>query len=337
MIVDQGHFRSDKILAHYPKIEFWLENGYTPAPITLELDVTNECNARCPDCAGGRAVPHAQWDFQPGELFTDIKNSGVKAVIFTGGGEPTLHPHLADYIYAAAQEGLEVGLISNGILLREKVAEAVIACCTWIRFSLAANAEVWSRQTGVPTAVFVSVLENIRTVTSRRWGNLQVGIAVLTDKTSMYHLRKAVETAYSVHASYIQFRPAHYDTTQLDWAELIQLQAEYRGKIAVSASWHKYKNMGGKRSYDECLGHHFAGVVQADFRMTTCCHTRGIDAFSWGNICTGLVDNWFSPERIRAAEKIDLSQCVPLCRNDPFNQTLWELKRDKGIQHVNFL
>ncbi len=70
---------SDKILKHLDRVNAWL-NGSNPLPITVELDVTNLCNHRCPECSG--------WYFQdrnhdslPNTLAEDIVRQLAKLKI----------------------------------------------------------------------------------------------------------------------------------------------------------------------------------------------------------------------------------------------------------------
>ena len=52
-------------------------------------------------------------------LITDLRSVGVKSITFTGGGEPLLSPHLEAFVNRAKLNHMEIGLITNGILLVE--------------------------------------------------------------------------------------------------------------------------------------------------------------------------------------------------------------------------
>ena len=45
---DVRQFSSDKILKHIDRVNAWLKRE-NPRPITVELDMTNVCNHRCPE------------------------------------------------------------------------------------------------------------------------------------------------------------------------------------------------------------------------------------------------------------------------------------------------
>lgn len=346
----RGPFRGDKILCHGKRLLDWQRSGKRPVPVTMEVDVTNACNARCPDCAGGRAAATAQWEPATAKVFAQMWAAGVRAVIFTGGGEPTLHPHLPDFIYAARQEGMEVALISNGISLPEKVISAVAACCTWVRFSLAPDAASWAIQSGLDAAHFEAVRNNVQRCVANLANTPMpptIGVGCLTDGETAGKINEMCRLATDLGVDYVQFRPKHGDRTPIDLSHLEDL-GERWPDVRVLASWHKYAQMGEPRGYETCYGHYFTGVIQADYRMSVCCHTRGVDGFCWGDVRNGFLETWVAREHDEAVRRIDLERCVPACRCDHFNNLLWEIKdcgkrlraRDAysdGIEHANFL
>ncbi|MGA9347455.1 MAG: radical SAM protein [Anaerolineae bacterium] len=75
------------------------------------VEITQRCNNRCPYCdqpKADRDMPVAQFM----ALLDDLATDGVEAVAL-GGGEPTLHPALPDFLTAAHRRGLRAGLTTN--------------------------------------------------------------------------------------------------------------------------------------------------------------------------------------------------------------------------------
>ena len=90
------------------------------------------------------------------------------------------------------------------------------------------------------------------------------------------------------------------------------------------------------RSYQKCYGQQFATVIAADARVYVCCHMRGYDKYCIGNLKKNTFEKiWSSQQRKRVVENIDFHDCVPLCRDNTFNQILWNIKQPR--EHVNFL
>lgn len=95
----------------------------------------------------------------------------VQSIDFTGGGEPLLQPHLAEWISDARAAGCETGLLTNGLLLdTEKAGQLLDAGLDWICFSVdGADAAVYeSIRIG---SNFEIVLKNIANLCRARGGN----------------------------------------------------------------------------------------------------------------------------------------------------------------------
>lgn len=103
--------------------------GFLPGIIkpdvrNLTIAVTSRCNLRCLGCRYGRdfMVGHElPWSIMKAVL-DDAKALGIKSVRFYGG-EPLLHRDLPRFIGYASSLGLRPYITTNGILLKERIAE----------------------------------------------------------------------------------------------------------------------------------------------------------------------------------------------------------------------
>jgi short-subunit dehydrogenase/MoaA/NifB/PqqE/SkfB family radical SAM enzyme len=98
--------------------------------------------------------------------------SEVASVDLSGGGEVLLHPGLPERVSQAKQAGCEAGLLTNGTLLNEERARALIrAGIDWVGFSVdGATAEVYEQvRRG---ARFDLLVENIRRLVRMRSGGV---------------------------------------------------------------------------------------------------------------------------------------------------------------------
>jgi len=103
------------------------------SPITklrrVYIEITNRCNLNCSTCM--RNVWDAQFGGMSQETFTRIlaalEKLDPKPELFFGGyGEPLSHPGCLDMLKQAKAAGHLVALISNGILLSEKITQRLI-------------------------------------------------------------------------------------------------------------------------------------------------------------------------------------------------------------------
>ncbi len=350
--MDARQFSSDKILKHLDRVNAWL-GGKNPAPITVELDMTNICSHKCPECSG--------WYFQnrnkdslPYDLAKDIVRQLAKAkirgLIFTGGGDPLCHPQTTKVVKLAHRLGLDTGFITNGSLINEEISEVLLDSCTWLRFSLdAACPETFKKVHGLDNNAFQKVINNIRLLVrmkKRLNSQTTIGVGYLTRDYTKDEMLEATKLCKKLGVDYLQFRPMQmhnngkFEYHLRDITEDINKCMKISGNgFRILCSKHKYDMMMDKeygRNYKKCYGHQFATVIAADAKMYLCCHMRGYDRYCIGDLRKNTFKKiWDSPQRKKVVENIDFKDCVPLCRDNTFNQILWNVKQPR--EHVNFL
>ena len=102
------------------------------------------------------------------EIVEDLREMGVEAVTFFGGGEPLLCPSLAEIVTRLAIGGIRVGSLTNGSQLRGKVADAFAAHGTWARVSIDGwDAESYAAYRSVRTTEFEKVTGNLAEFAAR--------------------------------------------------------------------------------------------------------------------------------------------------------------------------
>lgn len=350
--MDMRQFSSDKILKHLDRVNAWL-NGENPFPITVELDVTNVCNHHCPECVG-RYFQDKNYDSLPlklaREIVRQLAHVQVCGLIFTGGGEPLCYPRLKELITLARKLGLDIGFITNGSLITDDIAKTLLRNCTWIRVSLdAASQELFEKIHGLNGYAFDRVIENINLLTKtkkRLKSHTTVGIGYLTSDFTKDDMYRMTLLSKKLGVDYLQFRPLQihlngkFAYRRMDIAREIEKCLRHSNeKFKVLYSQHKYEMMRDKdygRNYKKCYGHQFATVIGADAKVYICCHMRGNAKYCIGDLNKStFIEIWNSPRRRKVAENIAFKDCIPLCRDNTFNQILWNIKQPR--EHENFL
>jgi len=116
--VDLSHdfLNSHKILFHYGKIMEDIWKGKKDfSPIAIEVHPTAMCNHRCIHCSYKErnecraVIPEEVMN----RLIDSIIHMGIRAVYFSGGGEPALYSGLAGYIDKLYENGVECSIITN--------------------------------------------------------------------------------------------------------------------------------------------------------------------------------------------------------------------------------
>lgn len=96
--------------------------AHTP-PTTVAIDVTNQCNQRCPICLA--YVDAMGFSFHPPveyfeKIFKHFQNNDPKPNMCFFGGEPTVHKDFLEIVRLAKSYGFQVQLFTNGIKLADK-------------------------------------------------------------------------------------------------------------------------------------------------------------------------------------------------------------------------
>ena len=159
---------------------------------TVVVDVTYECNARCRYCRWGDGNGRRGSAQDPAAAMIPertLRLLGTRRLVISGG-EPTLHPRLAEIIshYAALVD--EVVVITNGYALsrrgeeEEGVGRLVRAGATGITFSVdSADPRESFLVRGTPPAVHAAVLAEIRRAAAG--AGVEIGInATVTSATA---------------------------------------------------------------------------------------------------------------------------------------------------------
>jgi MoaA/NifB/PqqE/SkfB family radical SAM enzyme len=144
-ILEPGVRKLAQHLGHLDK----MVKGDPVAPIHVSIWPTVRCQLNCSYCCCRNEDEYERSpDAEDGEnrnvelTLDDIKNVvdvlhrfGTKAIEFSGGGEPTLWPHLedaVDYIYA---KGIKISLITNCLSV-DHLKPETISKFAWVRVSI---------------------------------------------------------------------------------------------------------------------------------------------------------------------------------------------------------
>ena len=143
----------EKILCHIDTVEKHFK-GKNPDPITLEIDPSNSCNHSCPFCISGHihlkkymGTKYFDRTILEKNIFDkltkDLVKTNIKAINWTGGGEPTINPYFSKAInYIHNNSKIEMGMFSNGSLFeRFNLFEDIVKCLKWVRISIDAGEE----------------------------------------------------------------------------------------------------------------------------------------------------------------------------------------------------
>lgn len=125
-----------KIQYHPDWLRRWRQDPFSVPPIYVEISPVGMCNHRCTFCAPEvLGYPNRQLDLPLlRQRLMEIKSMreedpdglGIRSIQYAGEGEPTLHKDLVEIVRATREAGIDVGMLTNGTGLTEKVASGII-------------------------------------------------------------------------------------------------------------------------------------------------------------------------------------------------------------------
>lgn len=166
-------------------------------PIHIRIKPTNACGHRCSYCAYradnlqlGKDM-NAR-DYIPKdkmlEIIDDLAEMVVKAVTFSGGGDPFYYPYLLETVKKLSKTNVKFASLTNGSRLNGEIAELFAHKATWLRISIDGwDDESYSTYRGVPTGEFSKVMNNMERF-KKIGGNCYLGISLIVDNKNAEHV-----------------------------------------------------------------------------------------------------------------------------------------------------
>lgn len=158
--MDQDVYKSGigKLITNLDRIVEFKERNIL-RPITLDVSPTNQCNLNCSFCSV-RDRPKDEVLFLGQALATtrQYMEMGIRSVVLTGGGEPTMWEYFNQYVIRCKDIfQLKLGLITNGLKLKD-IAPDILGRFDWIRVSLSGlDVGIVPDLSNIPSCVDVSL------------------------------------------------------------------------------------------------------------------------------------------------------------------------------------
>jgi len=182
-------------------------------PTTLHLQITERCNLACPGCyLPDRTGPLLSPGILGTTVFAPLAQAGVRFITITGG-EPLLHPEVADICAAAASHFSEVQVVSNGLLLSaETFAQLHHAGVTAIKVSLDGAKPATHDALRGKAGAFERLCANLRAVmslpASQRQG-VEIGAITTVQPANVHQLADIAALVRELGLAHLLLQPLH--------------------------------------------------------------------------------------------------------------------------------
>ncbi len=188
----------------------WMhDGGPMPRPISVHVDLTFRCTARCVHCAQWTWRERPEMDLDKiDNLIKILRRWDVRSVT-VGGGNPLLHAHLNHFLRSLHESNISVGLITEGgVTLDPALINFLNDYLSWIRFSLdGATAEVHDRIRG-RNGLFDLTTDAIRELCARK-SRLKVAINCVMQRRNLHQLTEMVSLSRALGVDILMFKIPH--------------------------------------------------------------------------------------------------------------------------------
>lgn len=314
------------------------------APVSIAIHPTNNCNANCPMCryAGLNRAETIPFHIL-NRTVEELGEIGVKSIILSGGGEPTIYRGLEHIIYRAGQSGLQIGLVTNFIRVKGELIGAIAKNCSWVRISLdAATSETYSKIHGTTPNVFHKVLTNIEILLSENNCKPTVGASMIVQKNNFREVNRFLDLCGKLGLDYAQFRPVQHEspTAPTIQKKILDLTAKERTELKHNIESYLKNSTDkipsnldsliglfstletlNKKDYNRCLSTYIVSSIGADSYVYPCCQVIGDSKFRIEKINRKtFAEIWRSRKYEKLRKEINPDKCPP-CRYHFYNET----------------
>ena len=340
-----------KIFYHPEKIAAY-KNNERPFPITIEIDLTNRCNHRCSFCF---YAEHIGVEADKPSMNTEIllerlkeaKKLGTKALSFTGGGEPTIHPDYTKIIKHAKELGFDLGTITNGSVITERNVNEYIDNLQWIRFSIAGgDKESYQKVQGVDQ--FDKIMNNLTLLAKRkteRKSNLNIGVRTLVTPENIHAITNMAHRIKDLNIDYYQLAPDQYTSdkgefwnskeTQKIYFQVKEILSKNNIKLLTTTFMESQENLDKPTT---CYAHFFMLTITAEGHVAFCKNARGESDFYIGNIFEkSLNEIWNDTITKKIESWVRPNNCGLFCRHMAINNTMEDIMNPDISMSPNFV
>ncbi len=333
-------------------------SGTILPPLNVRIKPTNACNHNCWYCAYRAKNLQLGQDMdlkdsipreKMVEIVDDLAEMGVRAVTFSGGGEPFCYPHLPETAERLAERKVKFASLTNGARLKGRVAEIFARHATWIRISMDGWDDAsYTAYRGCADGEFTRIVSNMEKF-KKIGGPCYLGVCIVVDTRNCDHLYALISRLREIGVDSVKVSPCivsnsgtenneyHRPIAASVKEETARARAAFAGRgFEIFDSYHAQLDSFAK-AYRWCPSLQITPVIGADLNVYPC-HDKAY------NLREGLLgsirdmrfkDFWFSDKSTFYC--IDPSTaCNHHCVVDSSNRQIIEyLESDPG--HLEFV
>lgn len=348
-----------KIVHHRDRLES-LYVGEQIVPTQVHFVISDYCNHDCHFCAyrmsnyisnelfsvDGNRNPIRKIETEKCfEIIEDLRELGVNAVQFTGGGEPTAHPDHIKIFRKALDNSLDVALVTNGTVLKQADLYSEFS---WVRFSIdASRKETYSKTRNVKPYIFDKTISNLEKVVKECSASKTiVGAGFVVTKENYKEIEEFAKMMSDIGVDNIRYSAMFNPDDFKYYEKFYKTALEFinKAKKLETKNFKVFNNFGERiedlkqqsPDYSKCYYMEFVTYIGGDLNVYTCCN----NAYSKHGLIGSIKDQKFSSLWNSAKKKSYFSSFnAKNCERCMFNNKnrFIGYAVSKEPQHVNFV
>ncbi len=325
-------------------------------PIHIRIKPTNHCNHRCYYCCyrdenQSLGQDMKETDFIPWvkmlEIVVDLGAMGVKAVTFSGGGDPFCYPYLMETATALRVKGIDFAALTNGGKLEGAAAIVFAFEGTWLRVSIDGWDDVsYSSYRGVPEGEFTKVMKNMEAF-KNLGGQCLLGASIIVDLANASEIYGLIRRLKNVGCDSVKVSGvvtsddgAVYNQYHGQILKVVKGQMDRAMDLADDdfEIYNTYHLMEGNfdKDYDWCPYHQILMGIGADLNVYTCQDKAYTKSGLLGSIKNQRFRDFWMKDKSKFFRINPSADCKHHCVNNAKNKMVVEhLSAD--VKHVNFI
>lgn len=278
-----------KLVIHKQFHDYLQGNNFYP--INVEISISGICNAKCSWCFYKN--DHSKKLINKEVLLktiNDLECKDVKAITWTGGGEPTCHPYFDVFIN---NTNIKQGLFTNALGTIKYNPNKL----EWIRVSK--TERDWN-------------VENLKKL--RECKTLGMCINYIGNDNEIYD---ALKIAEELKINYVQVRPALNVGNNPTIIKLPNIQHPL-----LFLTNYKFEESSKTKNYTKCFGYHFVPFIWENGDVDVCAYQCGKKNYNLGNIYNESIIDILNR---RPKNVLVDSNCQICCKNHEINKFINDL------------
>lgn len=324
-------------------------------PVYVRFKPINRCNHHCWWCCYHEAakagmhedmdskdvIPTAKWE----EVLQDFAYMGVRAVTYSGGGEPLLHKDCVPMMLRTRSLGIDLSIITNGQLLSGERAEA-LHDAKWVRVSIDyLDPEQLEQNRKVNRRGFDQIMANLAAFAAQKSKDCDFGVNFIVHRGNFNGLAVFAARMKNLGVENVRFSPMwvkgfreyHLPIKEQVEAELAKAAVLIDDSFTVNTTYNlDFCGFSLDRHYTRCHFGQVVPVVGADQNVYAC-HNKAYDH-------TGLIGSikhqtfqqlWMGGEAEKFFANLNPQvSCRHQCANDRKNQLIEQMIGSYGDNYL---